>query len=42
MKICQQIPNFVKVTQKYRAPYLKTQVFCCGSNVKSPQNTPFE
>jgi len=26
MKICQHIPNFVKVTQKYRVPCLKTQV----------------
>jgi len=26
MKICQQIPNLVKVMQKYQAPYLKTQV----------------
>jgi len=43
MKICQQIPNLGKVTQKYQAPYLKTQVlFVVAATLNHCKNTLFE
>jgi hypothetical protein len=43
MKICQQIPNLGKVTQKYQASYLKTKVlFVVAAMLNHHKSTLFE
>jgi len=38
IKICRDIPNFVKIEQKCQALYLKTQVrFIVANNIKSSE-----